>query len=236
MNDRRKHYLQAMGVEQWSLRRPRPAPQDDNKEATKEATTLRAVASEDVARTDTVLRTEKIVRTGDAALATATSDTNRPSEINVQPQARTDADAPVPQFYLCFLDYEGLSLLFSLPLTADTLPVNYRHFADDIYFALRGERAIPAVRELRWPMVQSAQISQTQADATDVVLQKLKRCAELVLVFGHQTASYCGDLPATREDKKQLIIVEEVQTYFTQSGAKQSLWALLSQQKSIFLP
>jgi len=44
-----------------------------------------------------------------------------------------------PNFFFCFLDYEHISLMVSLDIGADSLPVDARRLCDDVVFALSKE-------------------------------------------------------------------------------------------------
>jgi len=141
-------------------------------------------------------------------------------------------DVEQPTFLFCFLDYDSLSLIFSLDVSHDTLPPNIRQFADDVNFALNpGKRRIPKIRDLRWPIVRASHIVQTEAEARTVVAQKLAQCCANVVVFGSLAAAYTTN-PARDEQAGELLVVREVEHYFSEPAAKQDLWAQLKSLRS----
>ena len=139
-----------------------------------------------------------------------------------------------PQFLICFLDYVNLSLVFSLPYETNALPSEHRHFGDDINFAVSGQRSIPKIRNLRWPMVQSAHIQQTEEDARQVVRQKLLQSHSRLFVFGRLALGYISESPAGRDigdsieiGGKHLLILEDVKHYFENPLDKRGLWRFI---------
>ncbi len=106
--------------------------------------------------------------------------------------------APSPEFLFCFLDYvpaasEGVTLVFSLPYKSQSLPLDVRQFSDDIARVIFGESVSPLVGELRWPLVRSAHIVQTELEARAVVLDRVKRCQRKLILFGETIQGYIVD-------------------------------------------
>ncbi|MFT5209304.1 MAG: hypothetical protein ACI9CE_001026 [Flavobacterium sp.] len=127
-----------------------------------------------------------------------------------------------PRFFFCFLDYDDISLMVSLPVKANNLPREYRQLCDDIVFALVKERKIPKVRELRWPMVTAAHIQQNADDARLIIGDMVSQCGSNLILFGEVVASY-------RSEKKQgtYLLLEELDHYMSNPKAKPELWAKL---------
>ncbi|MFT7686835.1 MAG: hypothetical protein ACI9FB_002183 [Candidatus Azotimanducaceae bacterium] len=128
-----------------------------------------------------------------------------------------------PQFFFCFLDYDDISLMLSLPVNANSLPAEYRQLCDDIVFALIKKRKIPKVRELRWPMVSAAHIKQGEDDARLIIGEMISQCHDSLILFGDLTANY-------RSEKKQgtYLLVEDIAHYLSNHQAKPELWVKLS--------
>lgn len=127
-----------------------------------------------------------------------------------------------PRFFFCFLDYDNISLMVSLPVKANSLPSEYRQLCDDIVFALVKQRKIPKVRELRWPMVSSAHIQQNSDDARLIIGDMVSQCGSNLILFGEVVASY-------RSEKKQgtYLLVDELDHYMSNPKAKSDLWERL---------
>ncbi len=153
-----------------------------------------------------------------------------PAQVDHPPAKAVSPKAPVPKFLFCFLDYDSLSLLFSLPSNSISLPADYRVFADDINLALFGKKIIPRTRDLRWPMVQAAHIQQTKEDAREVVLQKVKQSRERLIVFGVEVLTYIAESRGQEIGQsleiqgKKVLLVNDVQHYFDEAHAKKQLW------------
>jgi len=116
------------------------------------------------------------------------------------------------------MTWREVSLVFSLPLDAATVPGPYRRFADDVALALTGDKQ-PTVAALRWPMVKSAQIDQSKTAAGIVVKQRVERCAPAVVVFGKDTQEWIGDLSPRR-----CLVVDEIDTFVERPLGKRALW------------
>lgn len=227
MNEIHRQYLQEMGIDVWSLRPDKPPH------------SVAVVAAE--SHTEPVQLSASItpqVSGAAASLALVRGVTKDVSAIKAQKASPIEKTtlaesqiADAPTFLFCFLDYDQFSFLFSLPLNSDSLPGNYRYFADDVYLALTGQRSIPKIRDLRWPMVQSSHIPQTAADAELVVLQKVRQCADKLLVFGEDPANYLDQTSSLVKDK-QIVAIKDAEFYFSQPEAKRSLWRRIKDLRS----
>lgn len=108
---------------------------------------------------------------------------------------------PSPEFLFCFMDYipaqgNGVTLVFSLPYEAHSLPVEIRRFGDDVALGLFGQPIQPRVGELRWPMVKSMHIAQTELEARAVVIDRASRCQPDLIAFGDLAQNYLvGEAP-----------------------------------------
>jgi len=108
---------------------------------------------------------------------------------------KTERFAPSPEFLFCFLDYvpeagEGVTLVFSLPYETQSLPREARQFSDDVARALFGKSVNPVVGDLRWPMVRSTHIAQTESEAKTVVVDRVRRCQSKLILFGETIQHY----------------------------------------------
>jgi len=155
--------------------------------------------------------------------------------------------AAAPEFLLCLLDFsrdEGdISCLFLLPYAATALPATFDRFAADLAIACLGGRSEPKRTDLRWPMVKSANFSQSADEARQVVISKLKGCGRDVLVFGSAALAYCGiaanSAPADKgvveaiaAHDRQFWPLAEVDEYFNAVPAKMALWLTLGAIKA----
>ncbi len=122
-------------------------------------------------------------------LASAQSQDIRPEP------PKTERFARSPEFLFCFLDYvpeagEGVTLVFSLPYETQSLPREARQFSDDVARALFGKSVNPVVGDLRWPMVRSTHIAQTESEAKTVVVDRVRRCQSKLILFGETIQHY----------------------------------------------
>lgn len=147
---------------------------------------LRAIAAQ--------LRNPESKNAGEASarpdnVALAQSQDTRPKP------PKTEAPPPSPEFLFCFLDYvpevgEGVTLVFSLPYETQSLPREVRQFSDDIGRALFGKSVNPVVGDLRWPLVRSTHIAQTESEAKTVVVDRVRRCQSKLILFGETIQHY----------------------------------------------
>ncbi|HKI73102.1 MAG TPA: hypothetical protein VJ998_00545, partial [Pseudomonadales bacterium] len=144
-----------------------------------------------------------------------------PAKTSPAPQAVPRNTAPAPEFHLCFMTWPEVSLVFSLPLDADVIDTAHRRFAEDVGIALRvtGDAAIGAVR---WPMVRSAHIDQSESAARAVMRQRVEQCAERVVVFGEAAADWLGDTLT-----RQVVAARDMDSYIAEPLAKRELWQSL---------
>lgn len=151
-----------------------------------------------------------------------------------------------PEFLLSLLTYPapalGLSLIFYQPGAVRTLSSTERAFADAVAASVRslqgGQAGEPTFSEVRWPMVQSDAIPQTQTEARAVVQAKLKTCNPILLVFGAAAMPYVlpenllalpvgPGVPLTWGDR-QIWQVPALEDCLANAGAKRSLWRILA--------
>ena len=100
-----------------------------------------------------------------------------------------------PEFLFCFMDYvpeqgDGATFVFCLPYESQSLSREIRQFGDDVARGLFGGPLRPDVGELRWPMVRSAHIAQTELEAKAVVIDRVSRCQKNLIVFGDIVQHY----------------------------------------------
>lgn len=137
-------------------------------------------------------------------------------------QPRTPVSTePVPEFHLCFMNYSAISLVFNVPMGAESLPASLSRFGEDVALAYSGDSQ-GAVSALKWPMVRSTHIDQSEGAARIVLGQRVAKCATHVVVFGKSTASWLGE-----PSGHSLLIVDEVESYLTVPGEKRALWGKL---------
>jgi len=85
---------------------------------------------------------------------------------------------------------EGVTLVFSLPYETQSLPREARQFSDDVARALFGKSVNPVVGDLRWPLVRSTHIAQTESEAKTVVVDRVRRCQSKLILFGETIQHY----------------------------------------------
>lgn len=137
-----------------------------------------------------------------------------------RPAAKAAAPAADP-FHLCFITYRDMSLVFSVPVGVTSLPESLRRFADDIALACLVDRPEPVIANLRWPMVQSTHIDQSDEAATAVVAQRLGKCGRRVLLFGDKAASY------EKHCRGETLKLDEIESYQAVPLSKRELWQTL---------
>jgi hypothetical protein len=162
--------------------------------------------------------------------AVAVPATASPPGVTVPPTANTSlpvvADTAAPgvaptarAFHLCFCTYPGVSLVFSIPFSETEPPPEYRRLADDLGLALVGAKE-STMATLRWPMVQSVHIDQSEAAARQAVGQRLARCAAALILFGDDAFKY----GATGSPALRLVDLAE---YLRTPASKRQLWHAL---------
>jgi hypothetical protein len=238
MNDFQRQYLHEMGIDVWALKPDKPTARPDQTQAQSsviEGSPEQATRSEPGAAARLALvrehREENSSRRAQASAGTAPS---------TSPDQGQEPGKDTPEFMFCFLDYENLSLVFSIPYQANALPREHRHFADDINFAISGKTGIPRIRDLRWPMIQAKHVQQTEEDARQVVWQKLGQCNERLYVFGWKVLGFIiesaqeSDMGNTIKVKdKHLVILDEFNHYFDNPMDKRELWRFIQGQSQL---
>lgn len=208
MTDLRNQYLREMGVDVWRLRPARPVlavepvPDTDRPGQRQSADARRTpVAEPGSQRESAPTQADKSQAPGEGAA-----------------QAR----GPVPQFHLCFIHYQTLSLVFSVSLQSESLSPALRRFADDIAIAL-GNTGTDAARiaAVRWPMVRSEHIDQSESAAKIVISQRVQEAQPVKLLFGKAAAHWAGEAGGT--------MLGEIQGYLENPLTKRELWRELRQ-------
>lgn len=241
MNNLQLQYLREMGIDVWQLRKALPR--------LSEGLATETLASDGPAKSELASQpsTERsmtvsgsaskiaasLVPLGDGAESRSRSESDQPLESATPSTAsKLATNEEQPRFLFCFLDYESLSLMFSLDVNVAALPADVRQFADDVNFAVNpGEHRIPRVRDLRWPMVRASHIKQNEADARQVVQQKISQCCRRLVVFGSRAASYVNDSDGNPVlvEGQELLVAEDVLHYFAEPQDKRDLWQLLQE-------
>lgn len=165
---RKRQYLDAMGIDVWSIRPAIP----DTPPAVSGASPL-----PDLVRAIGADREPEKQKRQPAERATVSS----------QP---VTGKAETPRFRFALLHYGSLGICISLGET-DKLP---RRFCDDLARTMDGNVDELRYHELTWPMLNTAGIDQSVGAAKEVVTQKLKTLPTRVLVIGEEVADYFGPL------------------------------------------
>ncbi|MEX2327580.1 MAG: hypothetical protein WD558_07600 [Pseudomonadales bacterium] len=216
----KNQYLREMGVDVWRLR---PHFPDSSASLHSEAQQDLSIDPAPESRPElspgltTKARhpTQSIERPGSRTVKAA-------AVTSVQSGVPETAATPVPEFHLCFATYNnGLSLVFSAPLSAPAVPDRYRRFADDIALAFSSQARMESqVTSLRWPMVQASHIAQSEEDARLIVGKRIEMCADKLVLFGQAPSHYVADT-------RPCIKVEEIELYFDEPLRKRDLWLAL---------
>ncbi|MFT6433500.1 MAG: hypothetical protein ACJAVI_001542 [Candidatus Azotimanducaceae bacterium] len=219
MENTRFDYLRKIGIDVWTLREnvvdiQQPTPETLARKAPQRHP---ATVPETLTSAPAVSTPESVVNTGAAtgipalrAIAAqlrssegkpaalenerSASETKVPATALLAESPGSSASLP-PEFLFCFLDYvpengKGVTLVFSLPHQTQSLPIEVRQFGDDVACSLLGGVHRPNIGELRWPMVKSAYIAQTELEAKAVVLDKVSRCQRNLILFGETSQHY----------------------------------------------
>lgn len=156
-----------------------------------------------------------------AMMPTLQAETPTPAGGNPSPAGDV---APIPKFHLCFMTTPQVSLVFSVSAEADAVPRPLHRFAEDVLLALGA--ASPAVATVRWPMVQSAHIDQSEHAARVVLRQRLEHCAPYLVIFGNEAANRVRDL-----SQRPGIELDDIQSYLEAPLTKRTLWQRLLEVK-----
>ena len=223
MDNLHRQYLDAMGVDVYSIRvlsEKVASMQVDLSPQAPVAGSDETLNRVETPSSVTALRQQLKAQLGDEKTEVAGTKVKAAENDIAVPLNKTEDD---PRFFFCFLDYENISLMVSLPVNAGGLPSEHRQLCDDIVFALIKERKIPKVRELRWPMVSAAHIQQGAEDARLIIGEMISQCHDSLVLFGDVTANY-------RAEKKQgtYLLVEEIEHYLSNPQAKPELWLKLT--------
>lgn len=164
----------------------------------------------------------ELVRTPEALDANTVDAEPAPAETgpvesrSARTAARSMSAGEPPEFHLCFATYGDLSLIFSLPPEATSLPESMRRFSDDIARAA-GITSPPSVAAVRWPMVKARHIDQSEDAARTVVRQRLDGCGPVKLAFGDDVLTWLGENPGCTP-------VADIARYFAEPAMKRELW------------
>lgn len=191
MQTKRNQYLREMGIDVWVLRRAKRPQQAPAAAPAPAETTVTEVSA-------------------------APADTHGATGRGTNPTASPTRQPP--RFHLCFATYGDLSLIFSAPESSPTLPADLRHLADDIAMAL-GRKQEPAINALRWPLVKTAGIDQSEEAAKTVLAERMSRLADRRIVFGDVARQWAG-----RGDETT---VAEIERYLVEPLRKRELWQTL---------
>jgi hypothetical protein len=130
----------------------------------------------------------------------------------------TDHAQKIPNFHLCFMTSPAVSLVFSIPADAETVPARLHRFAADVLLALSGDSKA-SIGTVHWPMVQSQHIDQTEHAARAVLRRRLEHCAPLVMVFGVEAQRWIDDVSPRRS-----VALSDMGTYLAEPSTKRDLW------------
>lgn len=170
---RKRQYLDAMGIDVWSIRPAMPEPAPVTTGVSPLPDLVKAIGTDPEPRKQTTESRQK--------------PTQRPDPV--------PADAETPHFRFALLHYGSLGICLSLG-ESDKFP---RRFCDDLARTMDGDVEGLKYHELRWPMLNTAGIDQSIGAAKEVVTQKLKTLPAKVLVIGEDVADYFGPLQEATE-------------------------------------
>ncbi len=211
MLNTRFDYLRNIGVDDWTRRENVLSAQSSTQPEAVEASSSAVAVPDQVISTGNQVEINSDASTGIPALRAIAAQLRNAESANPssssavpaptlsgqkEPEAPAlTANAPSPEFLFCFLDYvpeagDGVTLVFSLPYQAQSLPGEVRQFSDDVARGLFGKSLRPGVGELRWPMVKSAHIAQTELEAKTVVVDRVSRCQCKLILFGETIQRY----------------------------------------------
>lgn len=217
----KRQYLELMGIDVWQKRLPRQAVQQvpEQPPVAAQAGGSGTALLADVRR----------------SLKDGSNESKVPAPVAERPTPVSVADVsqePAPEFYLTFSHFSGLTMVNVYPGGFAAIPGNHQRFLTTLYYALKGEKRNSELQEFRWPMLKSDRISQSRADAKQVLGRHLQQCQSDILVFGLDPA----DLLNAQHDAhygevivrdRRLLIVEEAENYFREPVRRRQLWGFL---------
>ena len=127
----------------------------------------------------------------------------------------------VEPFYFILFNYQMLGICCSLEPQVSELPMEVRRFCDDVAFAICRRKTSPSILELRPSpnTVPQLMISQGQ-----------QALPNTVVVFGKAFANHVLDVEDVvsgsmyQQENQQMLVVDDVQSYFGDVPKKQTLW------------
>lgn len=207
-----RQYLQAMGIDVWErreLRQRRPVLAGT------------PVADESSTAQEPSRRTVNRI--------TEPRETTR--ETTDVPAANSQPAPAVPRFRLGLYHYDSVGLCIFLG-EHDELP---RRLCDDVARIMGGDVEKLRFQELKWPMLETAGIDQSEHAAREVVTQKFRTLPDNLLVFGAGIANYFHPISSlthmtpARVGTQTMLLVNDLQVFMTSAQEKRNLLRILHQ-------
>lgn len=162
----KRAYLDAMGIDVWSVRPAIPVPARARSSASPVPDLIKAIGA-----------APQPVRPPKPETAQVATSSPQP-------------EPEVPRFRLALLHYGTFGICVSLS-ESESVP---RRFCDDLARVMGADLEGLRYHELTWPMLSTSGIDQSVNAAREVVTQKLKTLPARVLVIGEDVAEYFGAL------------------------------------------
>ncbi len=150
------------------------------------------------------------------------------------PRQSVLVEADVPEFHLCFVNYQSFGACLSLKDDQEVISPAAKRFIADIALSMSGSTRRPTLNILKWPMSRRESSEQLGKTAEEVVLQRLDSLPALVLVFGNDTV---GTIPGLQRDDsqigvhngRQILALDSIDELCQGTGGKRNLWRKLQQ-------
>ncbi len=161
----KRQYLDAMGIDVWSVRPDNPAPVQPSSGHSPMPDLVKAIGA-------------------------APEPSKKAPVPKQEPVHEAPVAAEVPQFRFALLHYGSLGVCVSLG-ESDSLP---RRFCDDLARVMGADIDSVRYQELKWPMLNTSGIDQSVNAAREFVTQKFRALPTRVVVIGEDVAEYFGPL------------------------------------------
>jgi hypothetical protein len=208
----KKQYLQAMGIEVWSLRQSH-SPESPG------------------------VSEKGAARQRQPARADSRKVQHQPApKIAIDSEPRIPASIDLPVFQLAFLHYQSIGFCISLPKGVEGVP---RRFCDDIARVAGGDIKAAKHHQLNWPMLNNSSIDQSLKAAKEVVAQKFGLLPKTVFVFGEDIRGYFDgiadlEIGSGRTVRGQeMFLFTSISQLMDSSNHKKSLWQFLVSRQNL---
>ena len=148
------------------------------------------------------------------------------------PRQSVLVEANVPEFHLCFLNYQSFGVCLSFKRDQEVISPAAKRFIADIAFSMNGSIQQPTSNNLKWPMSRRESVQQLGKTAEEVVLQRLDSLPTLVLVFGNDAV---GTIPGLPQDDsridihngRRILALDSIDELCQGAVGKRNLWRKL---------